>query len=365
MTELKTNIITTLPDTVTGAICDPLPCNWRDVGLSLSLYCSSSIPFIPCGKLLRCGLIGHHHRRADLGLPNTIMNIRTTPDEHKSQNPTEWDGVTFLHIPSVDALKTYNTANQDVIDWLNLSLRAIEKASPPILIHCRSGKDRTGVLVAAVLMALGVPEKEIIKEYGLSIGTGIGSHLIQLSVQELRSSQPAWLRGVNVSRLRSSLCGRCTNHSTFHENKLKSAEIELRYINKQLLNLRELHIRTRQKKSNIHSFMACFTMPVSCAIIELAARKVVLLQQSLKIDATGRNSHCGALKELCFAYSRQGGAFFNLQSYASAHRSYDLAIEAGRQCPDLSIKFLMRLSRQRQNCLELIQDNVSISRGLI
>ena len=38
----------------------------------------------------------------------------------------------------------------------------------PLLVHCTHGKDRTGVLVALLLYACGVPEEEIIKDYTLS-----------------------------------------------------------------------------------------------------------------------------------------------------------------------------------------------------
>ena len=40
----------------------------------------------------------------------------------------------------------------------------------PVLIHCTSGKDRTGIVVAALLLVLGVPEELIIEEYLLSDG---------------------------------------------------------------------------------------------------------------------------------------------------------------------------------------------------
>jgi protein-tyrosine phosphatase len=47
-------------------------------------------------------------------------------------------------------------------------------ASYPVLIHCTAGKDRTGLIIALVLGALGVPHETIIADYALSavyIGT--------------------------------------------------------------------------------------------------------------------------------------------------------------------------------------------------
>lgn len=40
--------------------------------------------------------------------------------------------------------------------------------SLPMLVHCTHGKDRTGVLVAIILLACGVPEEEVIGDYALS-----------------------------------------------------------------------------------------------------------------------------------------------------------------------------------------------------
>jgi len=44
----------------------------------------------------------------------------------------------------------------------------VELENLPVLYHCVSGKDRTGVLIALLLLILGVPEELVISDYTLS-----------------------------------------------------------------------------------------------------------------------------------------------------------------------------------------------------
>lgn len=46
----------------------------------------------------------------------------------------------------------------------------IESGRAPHLIHCTSGKDRTGLVVALLLLALGVSEADVLHDYALSNG---------------------------------------------------------------------------------------------------------------------------------------------------------------------------------------------------
>jgi protein-tyrosine phosphatase len=55
--------------------------------------------------------------------------------------------------------------------WLNAVVDTVGDAPAlPVLLHCTSGKDRTGVAVAVLLCALGVPQDVIVEEYLLSDG---------------------------------------------------------------------------------------------------------------------------------------------------------------------------------------------------
>jgi protein-tyrosine phosphatase len=46
--------------------------------------------------------------------------------------------------------------------------RLADPAQLPTLIHCTAGKDRTGLVVALLLLTLGVPEETVLADYTLS-----------------------------------------------------------------------------------------------------------------------------------------------------------------------------------------------------
>jgi protein-tyrosine phosphatase len=46
--------------------------------------------------------------------------------------------------------------------------RLADPAQTPALIHCTAGKDRTGLVVALLLLTLGVPQETVLADYTLS-----------------------------------------------------------------------------------------------------------------------------------------------------------------------------------------------------
>ncbi len=52
--------------------------------------------------------------------------------------------------------------------WGEVFKRLADPAQLPLLFHCTGGKDRAGTCAALILLALGVPEKTVIYDYGLS-----------------------------------------------------------------------------------------------------------------------------------------------------------------------------------------------------
>ena len=51
-----------------------------------------------------------------------------------------------------------------------LDIVAEHLATGPVLVHCAYGKDRTGIIIALIQAAIGVPEAALVTEYGRSDG---------------------------------------------------------------------------------------------------------------------------------------------------------------------------------------------------
>lgn len=119
------------------------------------------------GRLFRGGKLGHVQEEKDIGSPGTVLNLRRGPDR------AEWlFGADALHLPAEDGLENYDTSHPRVRRWLGrvVGAAAAPQTRLPLLLHCTSGKDRTGVAVAALLSLLGVEREWTVEEYLLSDG---------------------------------------------------------------------------------------------------------------------------------------------------------------------------------------------------
>jgi protein-tyrosine phosphatase len=138
------------------------PINFRDVGESLGLWLDPSP--IPVGRLLRGGRFDLTATAADLGFPRTILNLRRGPD------PGHLAGISCVHVAADDGAENYDAGQRPVRAWIEraLSVLADPELPWPVYMHCTSGRDRTGVVVAALLLALDVPPQIVAEEYMLS-----------------------------------------------------------------------------------------------------------------------------------------------------------------------------------------------------
>ena len=139
------------------------PLNFRDVGECISILLDTPSPIRP-GVLFRGGKLDVLDKPEDLGSPRTILNLRRGPD------PEHLEGVALVHVPALNTVENYRTELPEVREWLReaLSVFTDPAIAYPIYVHCTSGKDRTGIVIAALLRALDVPTALIIEEYLLS-----------------------------------------------------------------------------------------------------------------------------------------------------------------------------------------------------
>jgi protein-tyrosine phosphatase len=96
-----------------------------------------------------------------------ILNLDINADLRA--NPSELL-TTLAGDQSVEALKRANVSNYAAMPaalrpWLRELFEAIVDGDTPVLIHCTAGKDRTGVLVALLLLALRVPRDIVMADY--------------------------------------------------------------------------------------------------------------------------------------------------------------------------------------------------------
>jgi protein-tyrosine phosphatase len=125
---------------------------------------------VALGIQLICDLRADAERRES---PNTwapdarLLNIDINSDVRVSpSNLLE----TLGSDRSVDALrrasmKNYAATARALRPRVRELVQAIVDGESPVLIHCTAGKDRTGVLVALLLEALGVPEEIVVEDY--------------------------------------------------------------------------------------------------------------------------------------------------------------------------------------------------------
>lgn len=139
--------------------------NFRDVGDWVNTIAGRVL--LPHGRILRGGKINFVDSLDQIGGAGTIINLRRGPD------PSDrLFGAEYWHFPISNDHEKYETTDPVVRCWLNDVFACIAKRASrlPILFHCTSGKDRTAVVVAALLQVMGVMRSVIVEEYLLSDG---------------------------------------------------------------------------------------------------------------------------------------------------------------------------------------------------
>lgn len=170
--------------------------NFRDVGEALELIADE--PVFPMGRLFRGGKIDFVSDPGTIQNPATILNLRRGRDpQHLPAN--------YAHFPASNDLEKYETTNREVRHWLNdvVSFFSDRNTQFPVLVHCTSGKDRTGVVVAALLTIARIDRSYIVEEYLLSDGE-VRAEWIEMAVEGF-ADVDRYFNRVDLPLLRSRL----------------------------------------------------------------------------------------------------------------------------------------------------------------
>jgi protein-tyrosine phosphatase len=145
------------------------------------------------GRLYRAGMT-HHIGPAGLRLLagryrlRTVIDLRTADELAAGLAPWSEAGITYHHVPvlvgpgatNAAALQRAAALRSGAVDWAGLYAGMLDDGAPafrrvfatlarsdalPAVVHCAGGRDRTGVVAALVLAALGVEDGAIAADY--------------------------------------------------------------------------------------------------------------------------------------------------------------------------------------------------------
>ena len=120
---------------------------------------------------------------------HTVIDLRTDRElEERGRFPVDLYPVTFHHLPVIDVTWDVESVGDHdrAADFLFHQYRSLLAYGEPLfakvfhllglpgalpaVFHCAAGKDRTGILAALILAAMGVPHELVSEDYGLSRG---------------------------------------------------------------------------------------------------------------------------------------------------------------------------------------------------
>jgi protein-tyrosine phosphatase len=171
--------------------------NFRDVGESINKIAGEQIFQIK--RIYRGGSTDYVSEASSIGCPHTIINLRNVEDRNRF-------GADYYHFPLSNEIDKYDASNVLVHTWLKemMAMMCSAHLEYPIFFHCSAGKDRTGVVIAAMLKVLDIPDKWIIEEYMLSEGR-MNSNLIIRTLGHLSTPKQYFSERKNLGALRERL----------------------------------------------------------------------------------------------------------------------------------------------------------------
>jgi protein-tyrosine phosphatase len=210
--------------------------NFRDIGG----YETTDGRSVAWGRIYRSDMF-HRMTEADrdrlrqLGL-RTVIDLRSTNevnrwgrfDHHEvdfhHQPVFEEETTALPPLPTLgdpephDKGATYLLLADEGAPALAAALRVLAEGSLPAVFHCAAGKDRTGILAALLLTALGVPEETVLGDYQLTEATlpRQTDWMARFEPEEAEAlaNRPPWLLAAPAAVMRAFLDGLSLRHGS-------------------------------------------------------------------------------------------------------------------------------------------------------
>ncbi|MEV5201155.1 tyrosine-protein phosphatase [Streptomyces sp. NPDC053720] len=160
---------------------------------------------LPRGALYRSGALHAMSAKGAGGLEG--LGVRAVVDLHSRPEPTDRPdalpgvGIRYLHVPVFteqrwpqEQMELYPSMAEHAGRAVLAVLRQLPAEDEgPVLVHCASGKDRTGVVVALVQTLFGASEAEVVADFVRS-NIELGLSVAQPSAPQGHNSLPVAAR---------------------------------------------------------------------------------------------------------------------------------------------------------------------------
>ncbi len=177
------------------------------------------------GRIVRRGVLYRSEalRSRDIGAddvaiwpPTTVIDLRAAA-EYFAPHPLDVEGTVVHSIPLGTSLApalagpdrpgfavAYRHLAKDASEEIARIVGIVARADGPVLVHCTAGKDRTGIVVAVLLRAVGVRRDDVLADY-LRTEANLPRLWAALNAAGVPSPRNAALLGVQADALEGVL----------------------------------------------------------------------------------------------------------------------------------------------------------------